>query len=79
MGGLILQISSNIDEVIKFLQSKKRDGYKSVEIIDDARERGWHYINPTIEFIFCEQEPSVLGIDVRKNKISRLEDMRNDI
>lgn len=61
-------ISSNIDEVISFLQCKKREGYKTVELIDDARAIGWLTSNPTIPFISCKREPTVLGIDIRKNK-----------
>lgn len=65
-----MKISSNIDDVISFLQSKKAEGYKFVELIDNARECtrecGWFTINPTLSFIFCEQEPHVLGIDARK-------------
>lgn len=60
-----MEISSNIDDIISFLKSKKVEGYKTVELIDDARACGWVTINPTIPFIFCKQEPTVLGIDVR--------------
>lgn len=49
-------ISSNIDEVISFLKCKQKEGYKTVELIDDARVSGWFQLNPTIPFIFCEQE-----------------------
>lgn len=62
-------ISSNIDEVISFLKCKQKEGYKTVELIDDARVYGWFQLNPTIPFIFCEQDPTVLGIDIRKNRM----------
>lgn len=61
-------ISSNIDEVISFLKCKQKEGYKTVELIDDARVSGWYQLNPMIPFISCKQEPTVLGIDIRQNK-----------
>ena len=33
-------ISSNINDVIAFLQQKKEEGYKTVELIDDGRAYG---------------------------------------
>ena len=60
-------ISSNIDEVISFLKCKQKEGYKTVELIDDMRAEGWYSDNPTINFITCKQESTVLGIDVRTN------------
>lgn len=60
-----MEISSDIDNVINFLKKKKEEGYKSVELIDDSRASGWVPINPTLEFIYCKQEPGVLGIDIR--------------
>lgn len=32
-----MTISCNINKLIKFLQEKKEEGYKTVELIDDAR------------------------------------------
>lgn len=64
-----MRISSNIDEVISFLKCKQKEGYKTVELIDDARISGWFEINPTIPFIYCKQNPTVLGIDIRKNRM----------
>ena len=61
-------ISSNIDEVISYLKCKQKEGYKTVELIDDARVSGWFQRNPTIPFISCKQEPTVLRIEIRKNK-----------
>lgn len=63
-----MEISSDIDEVINFLEKKKEEGYKTVELIDDARTYGWFYIEPTLNFIYCKQEPTVLGIDIRTKK-----------
>ena len=63
-----MKVRCNINDVIEFLISKREDGYKSVEIIDDARASGWISLEPTLEFIFNENEPSVVGIDVRSNK-----------
>ena len=40
----MLRISSDIDSVIKFLKEKKKEGYKSVELVDDERARGCAYI-----------------------------------
>lgn len=61
-----MKVNCNIDDVIDFLKSKRDEGYTSVELITDARAHGWHSIKPTIEFIFNEDEPNVLGIDARK-------------
>lgn len=64
-----MKISCDIDRLIEFLQKKKENGYRTVELIDDARAAGWHSKDPTIEFIVNKHEPIVLGIDVRtKNK-----------
>lgn len=64
-----MKISCDIDRLIEFLQKKKENGYRTVELIDDMREEGWYSDNPIINFITCKQEPTVLGIDVRtKNK-----------
>lgn len=64
-----MAISCNINKLIKFLQEQKKEGYETVELIDDARAAGWHSKDPTIEFIVNKHEPIVLGIDVRtKNK-----------
>ena len=61
------KISSNIDEIIKFLQTKKEEGFKTVEVITDARAYGWKNIDgeETITFITSKSEPTVLGIDAR--------------
>lgn len=61
------KISSNIDDIIKFLQTKKEEGFKTVEVIDDARAYGWININTgkSITFITNKLEPTVLGIDAR--------------
>ena len=59
------KISCNIDVVIEYLQKQKTKGYKTVEVIDDARAYGWISSNPTIKFICNKSEPTVLGIDAR--------------
>nr|DAJ60437.1 MAG TPA: hypothetical protein [Caudoviricetes sp.] len=66
----MLRISSDIDSVIKFLKEKKKEGYKSVELVDDERARGWATIDlefgtPVLEFIFNKREKEVIGIDAR--------------
>lgn len=61
-------VNCNINDVIDFLQKKREEGYKTVELVDDARANGWITLNPKLEFIFCKQEPKVIGIDVRTNK-----------
>ena len=61
-------INSDIQDIINFLQEKQKEGYERVELIDDARQKGWVYSNPKIEFIFNKSEPKVLGIDVRTKK-----------
>lgn len=63
-----MAISCNINKLIKFLQEQKEEGYKTVELIDDARAVGWHSKDPTIEFIVNKHEPTVLGIDIRTKK-----------
>ena len=65
-----MRISSDIDSVITFLKEKKKEGYKSVELVDDERARGWATIDPgfgtpVLKFIFNEREKEVIGIDVR--------------
>lgn len=67
-----MEISSDIDSVINFLKKKKEEGYKSVELIDDARDYGWFYINPTLKFIYNKREPGVLGIDIRTKRLWNL-------
>lgn len=64
-----MKIKCNIDDVINYLTKMKQDGYRKVEIIDKAREFGWIESDPCIEFITCDKEPSVLGIDCRKANI----------
>lgn len=62
-------VSSHIDDVIAYLQQKKEEGYKTVELIDDGRAAGWFNLDgPTLEFIFNKKEPHVLGIDARTKK-----------
>ena len=64
-----MKVSCNIDDVIAFLINKRDAGYKTVELIDDARTGGWTSLCPELEFIFSRNEPSVVGIDARsKNK-----------
>lgn len=65
-----MQVDCNIDSIIDFLQKRKEEGYETVEIIDDARASGWFELNQDkkLNFIFCKQEPKVLGIDTRTNK-----------
>lgn len=63
-----MMISCNINKLIKFLQEQKEEGYKTVELIDDARAAGWYSKDPTIEFIVNKHEPTVLGIDIRTKK-----------
>lgn len=60
-------ISCNIDTVIEYLQNKKKEGFKTVEVIDDARVYGWERLDgiKTITFITSKSEPTVLGIDAR--------------
>lgn len=61
------KVSSNIDEIIKFLEEMKENGYKTVELIDNTRGMGWKSENPTIEFLFNNcKEPTVVGIEARK-------------
>ena len=64
--GAKMKISSDIKEVIDFLQTMETKGYKTVEVINKSRSFGWRNINPTIEFIFNEQEPTVLGINAKE-------------
>lgn len=58
-------ISCDIQEVIDFLTERMSEGYKTVELIDKHREKGWIYTNPKLEFIFNKHEPTVVGIDIR--------------
>ena len=74
-----MEISSDIDSVINFLKKKKEEGYKSVELIDDARDYGWFYINPTLKFIYNKREPGVLGIDIRTKRLWNLTFIGGDI
>lgn len=58
-----MKVSCDIQEVIAFLIDKMNEGYKTVEVIDDARAHGWFSSDPpSIEFIFSKKEPTVLGI-----------------
>ena len=59
------KISCDIDVVIEYLQKQKTKGYKTVEVIDDARANGWFPFNQTIHFVYNELEPTVVGIDAR--------------
>lgn len=63
-----MRVNCNIDEVIEFLQKKKEEGFQRVEVIDDVRASGWFDLKPKIDFIFCESEPKVVGIDARTKK-----------
>ncbi len=35
-----MKVNSQIDEIIAYLQKKKKEGYKTVELIDDAAADG---------------------------------------
>lgn len=65
-----MQIDCNIDSVINFLQKRKEEGYETVEVIDDVRASGWFELDQDkkLNFIYCKQEPKVLGIDARTKK-----------
>lgn len=63
-----VRVSCDIQEVIAFLIDKMNEGYKKVELIDDARANGWFYLNPTIEFLSNKKEPTVLGINAMTKK-----------
>lgn len=63
-----MTINSDINEIIDYLIKKRDQGYTSVEIIDDHRAAGWIPLEPTINFVFNDKEPKVVGIDVRKEK-----------
>ena len=64
-----MKVNSQIDEIIAYLQKKKKEGYKTVELIDDAAADGWSLENPSLNFIYCKSCPTVVGIDARtKNK-----------
>lgn len=39
------------------------EGYKTVELIDDARITGWSDSDPNLNFIFNKKEPTVVGIN----------------
>ena len=60
-----MKISSQIDDVITFLQKKRDEGYKTVELIDDDAAKGWRLVNPTLTFVICKDCPTVLEIDAR--------------
>lgn len=60
-------ISGNIDDLISYLQRMKENGYKTVEIIDYWRAKGWEPMyTPSIDFIVSKDYPTVLGIDMRE-------------
>ena len=61
-----MTVSCKISDVIEFLTKCQNEGYQTVELIDDSRAVGWKKENPTLEFIFSNQEPKVIGIDARK-------------
>ena len=61
-------VDCNIDSIIDFLCKKRDEGYKTVELIDDARTYGWYCWDPKISFITNSLEPTVLGIDVRSKQ-----------
>lgn len=60
-----MKVDCNIDSIIEYLQEKKKAGYETVELIDDARAKGWFPLEPKIEFIFSDSNPKTVGIDVR--------------
>ena len=64
----MIKVSCDINEIIDFLQKKKEEGYQKVEIIDESRANGWILPNPTINFIFNDAEPNVVGIDIRNRR-----------
>ena len=39
-------VNCNINDVIDFLQKKREEGYKTVELVDVARANGWINLNP---------------------------------
>ena len=57
------KVDTNIDSVISFLQQKREEGYKTVEVINKARSDGWFLLDPKIEFIFNSSEHTVIGIN----------------
>lgn len=68
------RVNCEIDSVIDFLQKKKEEGYKTVELIDDARAYGWQNIDGTPDdliFISNKKEPTVLGIDARVHRFGK--------
>ena len=58
-----MKVNCDIGVVISFLIDKMNEGFKTVELIGDARASGWFCDNPTIEFIFNKREPTVIGIN----------------
>ena len=48
---------------------KRDEGYKYIEVVDDARALGWKNDKPKIDFIFSPQEPYVIGIDARSDRM----------
>lgn len=60
-------VSGNINDVISYIQRMRDKGYKTVEVIDYWRVKGWKpmYV-PSIQFVVCDQQPTVLGIDMRE-------------
>lgn len=57
------RISSNIDDVIAYLEEKKKQGFKTVEVIDKARLLGWDTLSsPNIDFVYSKEAPTVVGI-----------------
>lgn len=59
-----MAVSCNIDDIISFLVEKKKEGYKTVEVLTEARKYGWKKPNPTITFLYNKKEPTVLGISI---------------
>ena len=57
------KVDANIDSVISFLQQKREEGYKTVEVINKTRSDGWFSLDPKIEFIFNRSEHTVIGIN----------------
>ena len=61
-----IEVSCDINKVIEFLQKKKEEGYKRVELIDNLRAEGWVSLQPKLKFIVNNNEPTVLGIKAIK-------------
>ena len=67
-----MKVSCDIQEIISFLIDKMNEGYKTVELIDDARAIGWFVRDPKIEFIFSKNNPTVVGINATEKYKERI-------